>query len=144
MARDKLRYKRVISVGDHVTQQLLVSGITPWVAIYDCVERRQKRSCPKIASHREVAVENPRSTLTLGALKAIEEALREGNTSIRVIGEEDLLALPAALYAPIGAYIVYGMPGLAAVLIKVDYEHKRSAANLLRFFLPCPAKGKKE
>ena len=45
-------------------------------------------------------------------------------TKIVINGEEDLLALPAVLFAPEGSFVVYGQPKEGVVVIKVTAEKK--------------------
>ncbi len=133
-----LRYSRIISVGDRVTRDLVSAGAHPWVSIFDCIERRGKTQCPTLSGYRELVVNNPRSTISREAVSALESVMdgRE-RVAIRVVGEEDLLALVSVLVAPIGVHVVYGLPGRAAVDIRVDEYHKRSVLYLLSLFEPC-------
>ncbi len=133
-----LRYSRIISVGDRVTRDLVSVGIRPWISIFDCIERRGKTQCPRLGGYRELVVNNPRSTISHEAVSALESvASSEERVAIRVVGEEDLLALVSVLVAPIGVHVVYGLPGRAAVDIRVDEYHKRSVLYLLSLFEPC-------
>jgi len=133
-----LRYSVVISIGDRVTRDLVRSGVYPQIAVYDCAERREESACPELSGYREVVVRNPRSTISLEAVAALERAAKdERRTAIRVVGEEDLLALVAVIVAPLGGHVVYGLPGLSAVDIVVDPVHKRKVLTILSMFREC-------
>ncbi len=113
-------------------------GAYPWIAIYDCIERRGRIRCPRLSGYRELVVNNPRSTISREAAGILGSvASSEEHVAVRVIGEEDLLALVSVLIAPIGTHVVYGLPGLAAVDVPVDQHHKKSALYLLSLFEPC-------
>ena len=133
-----LRYSRIISVGDRVTRDLVSVDVYPWISIFDCVERRGRTQCPVLSGYRVLVVNNPRSTISREAINVLESAVGSGErVAIRVIGEEDLLALVSVLVAPIGVHVVYGLPGRAAVDVYVDEYHKRSVFHLLSLFESC-------
>lgn len=137
----ELRYSRLVVIGDRVTRSAFELGLEPVLAIYDCVEMREDVVCPEPPSHyRRKAVSNPRSSISFEAARVIRDAIRQGaNTAIQVYGEEDLLAIPAILYADTGYVVAYGQPSRGVVLVRVDSYVKRLVANLLRSFEPCSA-----
>lgn len=51
-----------------------------------------------------------------------------------VDGEEDLLALPAIVHAPIGGVVYYGQPQQGLVEVMVTEEKKREVLALLKQF----------
>lgn len=134
-----LRYARLIVVGDRVTRDALSLGLRPVLAVYDCTEMRYNVECPELPRYyRRVQVANPRSSVSLEALNAIRDGIRSGRyTAIQVKGEEDLLAIPAILYADVGSIVVYGQPSRGVPLVHVDWYVKRLAWSLLRMFQPC-------
>jgi uncharacterized protein (UPF0218 family) len=70
--------------------------------------------------------------LTEEAVNAVKEALaREGKTKIYVRGEEDLLTLPAILYAPEGSSVVYGQPDKGVVEVKIDAKTKNKVKKII-------------
>lgn len=133
-----LRHSMVISIGDRVTRDLVSNDVYPQIAVYDCIERRGESFCPNLGNYEEVVVRNPRSTISIEAITVLERAARSNKrVAIRVIGEEDLLALIAVLVAPLGGHVVYGLPGLSAVDITVDPVHKRNVLTILSMFRKC-------
>ncbi|NJF26156.1 GTP-dependent dephospho-CoA kinase [Thermococcus sp. Bubb.Bath] len=124
-----------ITVGDVVTENVLRLGIEPNIAVYDHKTKRREYS-PKVSSNAVfLTVKNPPGTVTkalLNALrKGVEIALRGRRVQVKVNGEEDLAAIPAVLYAPLGSLVLYGQPDEGVVLIKVTPECKRRCAQIL-------------
>jgi uncharacterized protein (UPF0218 family) len=54
--------------------------------------------------------------------------------TIVVAGEEDLLALPAILLAPLGAIVLYGQWDRGAILVKVNEEKKKEVLGIVEKF----------
>jgi len=128
----------LVTVGDVVTDHVLVAGQVPAVAVVDgrtersaVDDNRTERIRAAPFEHRLTA-ENPPGTLTAGLLRAVREALdSEGATLIAVDGEEDLATLPAVLCAPPGATVVYGQPGEGMVLLAVTEDTRTRIRDLL-------------
>ena len=53
---------------------------------------------------------------------------------LAISGEEDLLALPAIAYGPVGAVVYYGQPGSGVVEVVVTPEKQNLAIALLNKF----------
>jgi hypothetical protein len=51
---------------------------------------------------------------------------------IKVIGEEDLIALPLIAYAPIDSVILYGQPSEGIVVVRVMNRIQTRAKHLMR------------
>ncbi len=133
--RDELSGKFIVTVGDVVTENVLRLGITPNVALYDLKTKRKEYS-PDIHENAVfMTVKNPSGTITKALLDAVRKAVslaeRGRPVQILVNGEEDLAAIPAVLYAPLGSVVLYGQPGEGVVLIKVTPECKRRCARIL-------------
>ncbi|WP_461865467.1 GTP-dependent dephospho-CoA kinase [Thermococcus sp.] len=125
----------LITVGDVVTENVLKLGLKPSIAIYDHKTKREEYH-PKIDADAVImTVNNPPGTVTKALLnairKAFETAQRGRNVYIKVYGEEDLAAIPAVLYAPIGSLVIYGQPNEGVVLIKVTPQCKLRCAKIL-------------
>jgi len=110
----------VVSVGDRVTETLASMGRVPDVQIVDGKENRIERTTPSVRHIRTIRAENPPGTITIEAMKAVQEAFK-GNKPARVlvVGEEDLLAIPAIIFAPISSAVFYGQPGAGIVMVRV-------------------------
>lgn len=129
--------KRLIAVGDITTFYILKASFTPDLMI---VDHKTKRSPVEDSikrrhlegSYRVLRVENPPGTLTDDLLGAVRESLKGCTpTEIIVDGEEDLAALPAILYAPLGSAVVYGQPSVGSVLVMVTPEKKSEIKGVL-------------
>jgi uncharacterized protein (UPF0218 family) len=133
--RDELEKHPIVTVGDVVTENVLKLGIRPIVALYDLKTKRKEYS-PKIEDSAVfLTVTNPPGVITKALLDAVRKAFglagRGRNVHILVNGEEDLGAIPAVLYAPLGSIVLYGQPDEGVVLIKVTPECKRRCAKIL-------------
>ena len=67
---------------------------------------------------------------------AIKSFILKGKKSwIVVKGEEDLLALPAILFAPLQSVVLYGQMDLGIVAVEVTEENKKEVEVILRKFV---------
>lgn len=122
---------KIISVGDMVSRNLHKYDIIPQVSIFDNQTKRVKIE-PHIFPNKEILqVKNPQGKITQEAINAIQTALQSSTQSqIVVEGEEDLLTLAAAVYAPENALIIYGQPDQGIVVVKVTAEKKGEAQKI--------------
>jgi uncharacterized protein (UPF0218 family) len=129
--------KRVVTVGDRVTETLGQMGRVPDVQIVDGRENRKKRTPPSVRHTRTIRAKNPAGMITEEAMTAIQEALK-GKTPARVLieGEEDLLAIPAIIFAPFLTAVFYGQPGEGIVMVKVTKAAKARNRSLLANMVP--------
>ncbi|WP_297464308.1 GTP-dependent dephospho-CoA kinase [Thermococcus sp.] len=133
--RDELEGKLVVTVGDVVTENVLKLGIRPDLAVYDHRTKRRDYT-PQIDDDALlITVRNPPGTITKALLNAIRKGfgLAGKGRRVRIVvdGEEDLAAIPAVLYAPIGSVVLYGQPDEGVVLIRVTPECKRRCGKLM-------------
>jgi hypothetical protein len=122
---------KVIAVGDAVSLWMRRYGIG--VSIY-VIDRKTLRSDidETVAGPGEIVVRNPPGEVTEEAYEALRKVLEEeGMKVIRVEGEEDLLALPSVVLAPVDSMIVYGQPHVGLVVVRVTSEAKDEARELL-------------
>lgn len=67
--------------------------------------------------------------------KSIVRFIKTGEKQLIVVkGEEDLLALPAILMAPLHSIVLYGQIDLGIVMIEVTEEKKREVERILKKF----------
>jgi len=133
----------IISIGDTTTEVLLSQGIIPTLACIDFQVQRQEFDWEK----------NLWDKLTFGCtisyffsgpgfidttvMNAIEHWSEQPNQTLFIIdGEEDLLVLPAILYAPQGTVVYYGQPDKGIVQVEVTTKTKQLAQQLLSQFIP--------
>ncbi len=108
---------KVITVGDIVSREALEAGIPVNLRIVDQKTMRQPIASAPRPSKNTYRVRNPSGVITEEALGTIERAMDVEEALIMVEGEEDLLALPAALEAPDQSFVVYGQPLEGIVVI---------------------------
>jgi hypothetical protein len=123
---EKDKPSMIISIGDAVSESLIRKDVFPNVFIVDNKVMR-KSITPVSAKVDETRyVKNPPGTLTEETLRVLQEVLKEKKQRIKIVvdGEEDLLTLPAVLYAPENSLVVYGQPRRGIVAVKVTKQEK--------------------
>jgi uncharacterized protein (UPF0218 family) len=123
--------RKVIAVGDAVSLWTRRYGID--VSIY-VIDRKMLRADVdgNIAGLSEVFVRNPPGEITEEAYEGLRKALAGSEAKVvRVEGEEDLLALPSVVLAPVGSMVVYGQPHVGVVVVRVTPEVKDEVRELL-------------
>lgn len=140
--------RNIITVGDRTAQTILAAGITPNLMIIDNkVNREDFRELQPVFAERnieKVAVQSGPGFISNTAIDAIQKGLvgiQQAPLVIEVNGEEDLLTIPAIMFAPLGSVVYYGQPegvgsshGIVEVLVTL--ESQESAAALLSRFAP--------
>lgn len=125
----EIRPSKLIAVGDIVTADLMGSGLKPDLAVIDHKTQRHHVQHQSRYSGRRVL--NPAGTLTKRAVAQLAIALKSGRPQILIVrGEEDLMAIPAILFAPLGSLVVYGQWNLGVVAISVTEEKKQEVLIL--------------
>ncbi|OGK10206.1 hypothetical protein A2767_02025 [Candidatus Roizmanbacteria bacterium RIFCSPHIGHO2_01_FULL_35_10] len=67
--------------------------------------------------------------------KSINEFIKTGKKQLMIVkGEEDLLALPAILFAPLNSVVLYGQIDLGVVMVEVTEEKKKGVEEILKKF----------
>lgn len=128
-----IRNKRIISVGDVVSQNLIDHGIYPELVIVDGRNLRAEiDDC--IECDNTVTVENPQSEITGELWVAIERLFRDKTKRFKKIlveGEEDLAVMPAVLHGDGDTVVLYGQPDRGIVIIEVTEQKKREISDYL-------------
>ncbi len=124
----------VVTVGDRVSETLQeTTGRSPDVFVVDGMERRRAREVPKMPHAATLRAKNPAGRITRAARGAVKKAFAGKKPAMVVIaGEEDLLAIPAVIEAPLGAVVFYGQPLEGVVAVVVDERSKANARRALR------------
>ncbi len=129
---------KLVAIGDSVASCLIRSGVSPSLIIWDGKTKRLPAGPGDIKVLESYAkakrVKNPPAMITKAAWDAVVSALSEDKASLLVDGEEDLLAIPVILNAPLGTRVVYGLPDKGAILIAVDRKIKASFEDILSRF----------
>lgn len=129
----------VISVGDIITNTLRALKFEPHIAIIDYRSRRVSLVRPSRLSNQNQH-ENKAGTINAKTSRVIKKAIQAAFThhkkqTIVIHGEEDLLALPSVLFAPLGAVVLYGQVDTGVVVIPVTEESKEKARKLVEQFV---------
>ena len=127
----------VIAVGDIVSAKLTEGNYLPAIRIIDRKNRRAKIA--DVLYENSLTADNPNGTIQPDAVTQYKKALdtffeTKIPQTLIVTGEEDLLALPAILLAPLGATVLYGQYGKGVVVNLVTEELKRRIILLLNKF----------
>lgn len=122
----------IISVGDIVSKNLTKDNLLPKLSIIDNKVMRKKIHPITLKADKTLHTENPPGTITEEAFKTVQEALKhDGRVKVVVEGEEDLLTLPAILFAPENSFVVYGQPFEGMVVVKVTEQKKAEVTEIL-------------
>ncbi len=132
----------VITIGDIVTKTAIESIGQPAISIIDFKTQRnviQNDSILNGLKKSALEISNRPGSINTEIVLLFQNALRvyfenRSNTVIVVEGEEDLLALPIMLLAPLGSIVLYGLQGKGAVKIVITEEKKREVQVLLEKF----------
>ena len=123
----------VISVGDRTTEKMISFGLVPSLQIVDNKERRQSRMAPEmdgLSAHLQC--KNPAAGITTQSINSIKTAFSlEPPVRITVDGEEDLLVVPACMYAPDNSVVLYGQPGQGLVIVPVTAKIRNKTKYML-------------
>jgi uncharacterized protein (UPF0218 family) len=124
--------KRIFTVGDATTERLVSFGITPDIAVVDGLERRSRRDRSIDYHAKEMLCTNPAGTISKEAVNVLQIALKTPPPiTVKVKGEEDMLALPLFTLAPKGSAVLYGQPLEGIVLVYITEEKQNQAKDLM-------------
>ncbi len=139
----------IITVGDVATKTLLDCGVKPALSIVDFRVGRKPSNI--LASYKNsivlhsTKVKSGPGFISKKAMQVVKVVFATQarpvtpvtparNQIILVDGEEDLLALPAIQYAPIGSVVYYGQPGEGLVEVVITKEKKNQVLEILSKF----------
>jgi GTP-dependent dephospho-CoA kinase len=132
----RIRALRVFGAcGDRVVQRALELGHPPLVGIVDYKTRRgepvPRESFRALAAVRSRRVVNPAGQLTEALRAAVRETIAAGGGLVEVDGEEDLGSLALVESLPLGATVIYGIPGEGVSFVLVDDVAKAHVRTLV-------------
>jgi len=127
-----------ITVGDYVTSSFIKKEVPIKIAIVDFkIERKPFQYDPTPFFKRKFVISNPPGSINASSWLTIQYALSLEESSLIIVeGEEDLLALPCVLGAPLNSAIFFGIPNVGLMFVLVDSNAKNYALNLLKCFVP--------
>jgi uncharacterized protein (UPF0218 family) len=123
------------SCGDRVTETAVRVGNLPILGIVDYKTQRNDPVDPAVfaplAARARRRVANPAGMLTERLRNAVREMLASGGGLLEVDGEEDLASLALVEALPLGATVIYGIPGAGVSFIAVDAATKEHVNALV-------------
>ncbi len=122
----------LVTVGDRTTEYFVTHGHRPRLQIVDSLEKRAKRTAPVGGFDHITSVSNPAGGISGEAMELVRLELGRGDAArILVNGEEDLLVLPAVLFAEEGADVFYGQPNEGMVHVRVSSQTRKKVTEML-------------
>ncbi|MFA6390296.1 MAG: pantetheine-phosphate adenylyltransferase [Patescibacteria group bacterium] len=136
---------QIIAVGDIVVNSMLKNDIHPDVKIIDFKSRRQILTDVILNSFQDLEIPkqirhgNKPGTINLKTSEIIKEKIKlaiykKEKYWIVIDGEEDLLALPAILFAPLGSLVLYGHWEHGIIAVKIDEKIKNKVREIVKKF----------
>jgi uncharacterized protein (UPF0218 family) len=123
---------KIFTVGDATTERLVSFGITPDIAVVDGLERRSRRDHSINYHAKEMLCTNPAGTISKEAVNVLQAALETPPPiTVKVKGEEDMLALPLFTLASKGSAVLYGQPLEGIVIVYITEEKQNQAKDLI-------------
>jgi GTP-dependent dephospho-CoA kinase len=127
--------RRFGACGDRVVGRAIELGNPPLVGIVDYKTRRNEPVAPDayraLGARRTIRVANPPGQLTEALRAAVRELVVGDGGLIEVDGEEDLGSLALVESLPLGATVIYGIPGEGVSFVLVDDVAKVHVRNLV-------------
>lgn len=142
-----LKWTMIIAVGDIIVDSLLKEGIEPEVKIIDFRSRRKEFSPAKggiqfsfkskLLNFKKY--KNKPGTINIKTAEKLKELIqktifKKQKSWLVIDGEEDLLALPSILFAPLGSLVLYGHWQLGVIGVKVTEESKNMVLKFISKF----------
>jgi GTP-dependent dephospho-CoA kinase len=123
--------RRITAVGDVVSRETLVAGITVNLRVLDHISMRRPTAAFNLKVSKTYRVKNPAGVITLEAWETIKKAMKDNEALIVVEGEEDLLALPCIVESPNNCLVLYGQPSKGLVVVDTNSKVKDEASLIL-------------
>jgi len=123
----------IITVGDRTTENMLQLGLKPQIQIIDGLEKRSECAVPADdIINTKLSCKNPPGEITEESIQVIQKAFSsEPPVRITVDGEEDLLVIPACIFAPENSVVMYGQPNEGLVIVTITPEIRAKVQKIL-------------
>ena len=123
----------IITVGDRTTENMLQLGLKPQIQIIDGLEKRSECAIPADDTiNTKLFCKNPPGEITEESIQVIQKAFSsEPPVRITVDGEEDLLVIPACIFAPENSVVMYGQPNEGLVIVTITPEIRAKVQKIL-------------
>ncbi|MEK7597744.1 MAG: pantetheine-phosphate adenylyltransferase [Patescibacteria group bacterium] len=143
----RLKYSLLIAVGDIIVDSLLKEGIDQDVKIIDFRSRRKeikKDTLIKDSLYKDCLYFNNPGTINLKTAEVLKQMIRSRSVLSNKVGpygswmvvdgEEDLLTLPAILFAPLNSLVLYGHWQYGIIAVEVDEKIKEKVKKIIEKF----------
>lgn len=132
----KLKPTVMIAVGDIISTSIEEAGLTAEIKVIDYRSRRLEIEKQKTPGKEYV---NDPGTINKESVAGINKGIYDFLTTyepnvVKIKGEEDLLALPAILLAPLGSVVLYGHWQLGVVVVEVNEKMKDKIVKIIGSF----------
>ena len=130
----------LIAVGDIIVDSLLKEKIDPDIKIIDFRSRREPINLKsKIQMTNQIQNQNKPGTINLKTSQIIQKKIKmaiykKEKSWLVVEGEEDLLTLPAILFAPLNSLVLYGHWQYGIIAVEVDEKIKNEVRKIIERF----------
>jgi len=123
----------IITVGDRTTENMLQLGLKPQIQIIDGLEKRSECAVPADdIINTKLSCKNPPGEITEESIQVIQKAFSSAPpVRITVDGEEDLLVIPACIFAPENSVVMYGQPNEGLVIVTITPEIRAKVQKIL-------------
>ncbi len=130
----------IITVGDIVTSSLKDAGIEPDIAFVDFKSDAKHLQGAQVPDRYDL--NNPQGRISRDCIPYLEKLIKDavegsGNRIVTVEGEEDMLAIPCILLAPLNAVVIYGQKDHGIILNFVTEDLKKEVVTLALLLKPC-------
>ena len=112
---------------------MLQLGLKPQIQIIDGLEKRSVCAVPADDTiNTKLSCKNPPGEITEESIQVIQKAFsNEPPVRITVDGEEDLLVIPACIFAPENSVVMYGQPNEGLVIVTITPEIRAKVQKIL-------------
>lgn len=136
---NSIKPTQLIAVGDIIVDSLIKNKIDPDIKVIDFKSRRKELSIFNIQFSKNLQIPSDKyinrpGTINFKTAEKLKELIKKGNGWLIIEGEEDLLTLPAILYAHLGSLVLYGHWQFGIIAVYIDEEVKKKSKILLNRF----------
>lgn len=132
----------IIAVGDIVVSNLVKAGGKANISIVDLKTNRKpitNRAILELLPTTNIKTKNFPSTIDKKAVFTLNSLLRKSISSgskytIEIEGEEDLLATPSILLAPLESIVLYGIREVGGIVVNVTEQKKEEVKRIVAKF----------
>lgn len=128
-----------IAIGDIVSLALRKAGIPVTLSILDKMTHRKPMDTKELDTYfpqADYTIANPAGTINKDFGPIFVKAANYVLPQVMFVeGEEDLLALPSIMLAPLGTLVIYGQFELGMVVVRINEEKKNYARHLLSLII---------